>query len=72
MQLEAAKRRFAALHEVRPYHDGTMTVWMEKPSRMTPFHYADGVSIFLAPEELGLGGDFLKWDESVAEQPDGD
>src|SRR5690606_5235770 len=59
MQLEAAKRRFALLHEERPYHDGTMTLWSEKPSPSYPFHFSDGASIFLAEKDYGLGGDFL-------------
>lgn len=71
MQLEAAKRRFERLHQDRPYHDGTMTLWAKDSSDAFPFHYADGVSVWMAPVDLGLGGDFLE-QGSVAEQSPGE
>lgn len=68
MQLEAAKRRYAKLHEERPYHNGTRTVWAKEPSLQFPFHYSDGVSFWMSPVDLSPDDDFLG-QGSVAEQP---
>jgi hypothetical protein len=59
MQLEAVKRRYAELHKDRPYHDGTRVIWAEKPSRLTPFHFSDGVTFWLSREDLTPDDDFL-------------
>lgn len=58
--LAVAERMYDELHKDRPWHDGTETVWAEKFSQMTPWHYRDGVSLYLAktdenPEDRFLG-----------------
>lgn len=58
-QLAAANRKYDELHKDRPYHDGSETVWSETPTVLTPFHYRDGVTIFLAATELNPDDDFL-------------
>lgn len=60
MQLRAAERIYGLLHEDAPFHDGTFTNWASKPSREFPFHFNDGVSIWLStqddrPDDLFLG-----------------
>ena len=70
-QLEAAKRLYAAIHEDRPYHDGSFNRWAEKPSHEYPFHYADGVSIYLAETDENPEDDFLGG-TSAAEKPVGE
>ena len=59
MQLDAAKRRYSELHKEKPFHDGTFTHWSEKPSRLYPFHFMDGVTIWLSPSELNPDDKFL-------------
>jgi hypothetical protein len=57
------------LHEKRPYHDGSFSRWAKESSRQFPFHYLDGVTIWLAPVDMNPDDDFLS--ESVAgESPD--
>lgn len=46
-------------HKDRPYHDGTFTIWQEKRSLLTPFHYRDGVTIWLSKDDLTPDDDFL-------------
>ena len=58
-QQAAAERLYALLHEDKPFHDGSFTKWAKEPSRGFPFHYLDGVSIWLSPVELNPDDDFL-------------
>lgn len=52
-------RLFDLLHEDAPYHDGKEQIWQEKPSRLTPFHYRDGVTIYLAETDENPDDAFL-------------
>lgn len=76
MNQEAARAAYEALHEKRPYHDGTFTSWAERRGPSHPFHYNAGVSIGVADEDL------TPWDEfttkadaspvpSEAQEPEG-
>ena len=69
-QQAAAERLYALLHEDKPFHDGSFTKWAKEPSRGFPFHYLDGVSIWLSPVELNPDDDFLN--PSVAGESPGD
>lgn len=46
------------LHEAKPYHDGSFTVFMEKPTDLTPFHVNDGLTIYLSPVDDNPDDDF--------------
>lgn len=70
MQLEAAQRLYALNHEKKPYHDGTFSNWAAEPSRDFPFHFTDGVRLWMAREELAPDDDWLG--ESVPEQTNGE
>lgn len=59
MQLRAAERLYGLLHEKQPYHDGTFKRWAKEPSPEFPFHYLDGVSLWLANEDTNPDDDFL-------------
>lgn len=59
MQLRGAERIYGLLHEDMPFHDGTFTRWAAKPSRAFPFHYLDGVTIWLSPADTDPDDDFL-------------
>lgn len=57
MEREAADRAYEALHEKRPFHDGTFTSWVAEASRSHPYHFRDGVTVYVADE------DAAPWDE---------
>lgn len=59
MAAQAANRQYDALHEAKPFHDGTFTVWTKERSEATPFHYRDGVTIWVSPDDLTPDDDFL-------------
>lgn len=59
MQLEAIRRRYDQLHQDKPYHDGTFSWWTEEPSDATPFHYLDGVHLWVSREDLTPDDNFL-------------
>ncbi len=66
------------MHEKRPFHDGTFptdpAAWAEKATREHPYHYRDGVSIYVAAEDLDPDDDFLSWpkqDDDDDEEVDG-
>lgn len=69
-QLAAAQRLYDLIHSESPYHDGSFASWSKEPSREFPFHYTDGVTIWLSPVELAPDDDFLS--PSVAQEPPGD
>lgn len=73
MQLAAANRIYDMRHEDRPYHDGSFSRWAAEPSRQFPFHYRDGVTIWLSPVELNPEDDFLGQsvgDEALDDDPE--
>jgi hypothetical protein len=59
MELSAANRRYDAKHEEKPYHDGTFSKWTVEPTKKTPYHYRDGVSVFVSATDLNPEDDFL-------------
>lgn len=59
MEKVSAERRYAQIHEDRPYHDGTFKVWGEKATWRTPYHFSDGVRIFVAETDLNPDDNFL-------------
>lgn len=75
MQLAAAEARYMLLHTEEPYHDGVMVDghfvnWSDKQSLDFPYSVTDGASIWIAPQDLGFGGDFLE-QGLIAEQSPG-
>lgn len=59
MYLAAAEARYRELHQAKPYHDGTFTRWSEDRSALFPFHYDDGVTIYLSRSDDTPDDDFL-------------
>ncbi|WP_436702414.1 hypothetical protein [Nocardioides sp. BYT-33-1] len=59
MQQAAVVAMYEDLHKDRPFHDGLFRIWMKERSAMTPFHYAEGVSIWLSREDLTPDDDWL-------------
>lgn len=68
-QLEVAKRKYAALHEDEPFHDGTFKNWAKEFSWAYPFHYADGISLFMSPIELAPWDDFTEVAQASPDEP---
>lgn len=66
---------YDALHEKRPFHDGTFSSWAEKASEEHPYHYRDGIEIMaletdVNPDDLfTTERDAAPW--SVGELEDG-
>lgn len=67
MEKESAARKYARIHDKRPYHDGTFTSWAEKASDSHPFHFNDGVTIYAAPVDENPHDHFLGGAETCDE-----
>lgn len=59
MQLKAAQRAYGERHKGQPFHDGTFTHWAEKWSPHMPFHYMDGVTIWMSETDVNPDDKFL-------------
>lgn len=74
MEQAAAAAFYDELHKDLPYHEGNFRLWRKERSHETPFHYLDGVRIWVSPEELDPEDDFLRKrprddEEAVTEWP---
>lgn len=47
------------MHKEQPFHDGLEQIWSDQPSLLTPFHYRDGVTVYLARTDESPEDDFL-------------
>lgn len=59
MQQKGAQRLYEILHKDEPYHDGTFEAWAKDPSPDFPFHFADGVTIWMAEVDVNPDDKFL-------------
>jgi hypothetical protein len=59
MALASAEAKYDELHKDLPFHDGTFSNWAPERSSQTPFHYRDGVSLWVANIDLTPDDDFL-------------
>lgn len=59
MQQRAADARYDAIHENAPFHDGTFEHWSEKRDTAHPYHFRDGVTIWLSDTDDTHDDDFL-------------
>ena len=59
MEAAAANRRYDALHEAKPYHDGAFGGWSKEATPAAPYHYRDGVTVLVAREDHNPDDDFL-------------
>lgn len=59
MERASAQRIYDALHEARPWHDGSFQRWSSERSKAFPFHHSDGVTITVADEDLNPDDHFL-------------
>lgn len=58
--LAFANWRYDQLHEKQPFHDGTFTRWSDTRSMRTPYHYRDGVRVWVSAHDLNPDDDFLQ------------
>lgn len=63
MEQAAADWRYDQLHKERPFHDGTFPddprAWMKERSKSHPYHYRDGVTLWVAEVDLAPHDHFL-------------
>lgn len=52
MERMAAEAAYEALHEKRPWHNGTFTSWADKRSASHPYHFKHGVTIGVADHDV--------------------
>lgn len=62
---------FDKRHEDRPWHDGTGVLWAEKYSPTTPWHYRDGVTVWVSKYDLTPDDDFLGQSVATTVNDDG-
>lgn len=55
----AANRRYDEVHQDLPFHDGTFTKWAKESSLATPYHYREGVNVWVADVDWTPDDDFL-------------
>lgn len=70
MEAAAANWRYDELHEKEPFHDGSFESWAKDRSLEHPYHFRDGVSIWVAPVDLTPDGTFLSRDRAVTDDGD--
>lgn len=59
MDQAAADRKWAALHEKAPWHDGSFTSWVAERSDSHPYHMNDGVRIWVDTTDWNPDDQFL-------------
>lgn len=47
MVREAAEARLERLHGEKPWHDGARSIWSEKQTPRTPYHYTHGMRVIV-------------------------
>lgn len=59
MARAAAQWMYDQKHKDEPYHDGSWTFWSKDRSGAHPFHYMDGVRIWVSRENRTPDDDFI-------------
>lgn len=59
MEADAANWRWDELYGDK-FHNGSFQNWSDKRSDSHPYSHRAGVKIWVTPEDIGLGGDFLR------------
>lgn len=67
-----AEAQYDQLHEKRQFHDGTFTSWSDKRSPQHPFHYRDGVTLWVSDIDLTPHDHFLGGAKDCSECQDDD
>lgn len=67
----AAQRKWDAVHEAMPFHDGSFKSWVKERSDSHPFHYNDGVRWWVSDVDYSPDADFLSGRGAVDREEDG-
>lgn len=59
MAQAAAQWMYDTKHEDEPFHDGTFTSWSKRRTEAHPFHYMDGVQVWVSRLDLTPDDDFI-------------
>jgi len=59
MALAAANALLDEKHKDQPYHNGTETSWAKERNSEHPFHYKDGVHIWVSKYDLTPDADWI-------------
>lgn len=59
MELAAANWLYDQRHEAAPYHDGSFEDWAKERSASHPYHYRDGVRLWVSDVDYSPGDAFL-------------
>ena len=71
MELAAANWRFDEIHEAEPFHNGDESSWSATRSTDHPYHFRDGVTVFVAPTDFAPDDEFLTGPDS-GHDPEGE
>lgn len=55
----AADRRYGAKHEKQPFHNGRDVGWSKDSAKHAPYHFREGVRVYVAPFDVNPEDDFL-------------
>lgn len=59
MALAVANWMYDQRHEEQPFHDGTFKSWAGNRSSSHPYHFRDGVSIWVSKFDLTPDADWI-------------
>lgn len=71
MDLAAAERKWASLHEETPFHNGDFTSWSKDRSDSHPYHFQDGVRLWVSDVDYDPDGSWLSGRGAVDQEQDG-
>ena len=54
-----ADRKYGLKHDEQPYHNGRGGNWSKKPTKKAPFHFRDGVRVWVSQYDLTPDYPFL-------------
>lgn len=71
MEQAAAEWRYSQMHDAAPFHDGTFPTdpdrWSATRTKAFPYHYRDGVTLWVAESDLAPHDHFLGGAQDCAE-----
>lgn len=59
MEAASANALYDKRHDALPFHDGTFESWAKHRTPSHPYHFRDGVTVWVHTEDLAPDDDFL-------------
>lgn len=56
---EAADRRYGEKHKAKPFHNGKDAGWSKDSANHAPYHFREGVRIYVAPYDVNPDDGFI-------------